>query len=220
MPRTTSCQVTRRASNRPIEKENKNVKKKAKVTTSLYLCPVSTALQSPIEYQRKEGGVSVTRPLSSGRPPSATPTPNGHAPQPPADGEQDDQVGLTFLPLLVLLPPVLLPPHPPSSLSPPPSCSSPPPPPPCSSTSSSLLFFFLTSSLLLIFFLLLFLHLVFPPPPLLLSTATPSTSPLFLLFLPLGLNFDPSLRPSSAGAGDGATGLCGRARGRDLGVSR
>lgn len=50
------------------------------------------ALQSPIEYQRKEGGISVTRPLSSGRPPSAPPTPNGHAPQPQPDGEQDDQV--------------------------------------------------------------------------------------------------------------------------------
>lgn len=60
----------------------------------------AAALQSPIEYQRKEGGVSVTRPLSSGRPPSATPTPNGHAPQPAADCEQDDQVGLIFLALL------------------------------------------------------------------------------------------------------------------------
>ncbi|AWO95656.1 hypothetical protein SMAX5B_015273 [Scophthalmus maximus] len=52
-----------------------------------------SALQSPIEYQRKEGGISVTRPLSSGRPPSAppTPTPNGHATQPPLDSEQDDQ---------------------------------------------------------------------------------------------------------------------------------
>ncbi|XP_036946668.1 kalirin-like isoform X1 [Acanthopagrus latus] len=50
-----------------------------------------SALQSPIEYQRKEGGIAVTRPLSSGRPPSAPPTPNGHAPQPPADSEQDDQ---------------------------------------------------------------------------------------------------------------------------------
>ncbi|KAF7651544.1 hypothetical protein LDENG_00109230 [Lucifuga dentata] len=50
-----------------------------------------SALQSPIEYQRKEGGISVTRPLSSGRPPSAPPTPNGHAPQPPSDIEQDDQ---------------------------------------------------------------------------------------------------------------------------------
>ncbi|XP_062236269.1 kalirin-like [Platichthys flesus] len=50
-----------------------------------------SALQSPIEYQRKEGGISVTRPLSSGRPPSAPPTPNGHAPQPQADSEQDDQ---------------------------------------------------------------------------------------------------------------------------------
>uniref|UniRef100_A0A8P4KBU8 Uncharacterized protein n=1 Tax=Dicentrarchus labrax TaxID=13489 RepID=A0A8P4KBU8_DICLA len=46
-----------------------------------------SALQSPIEYQRKEGGISVTRPLSSGRPPSAPPTPNGHAPQPPPDSE-------------------------------------------------------------------------------------------------------------------------------------
>uniref|UniRef100_A0A8P4G4Y4 Uncharacterized protein n=1 Tax=Dicentrarchus labrax TaxID=13489 RepID=A0A8P4G4Y4_DICLA len=53
-----------------------------------------SALQSPIEYQRKEGGISVTRPLSSGRPPSAPPTPNGHAPQPPPDSEQDDQVGI------------------------------------------------------------------------------------------------------------------------------
>ncbi|XP_015250189.1 PREDICTED: kalirin-like [Cyprinodon variegatus] len=50
-----------------------------------------SALQSPIEYQRKEGGISVTRPLSSGRPPSAPPTPNGHAAQPPPDSEQDDQ---------------------------------------------------------------------------------------------------------------------------------
>ncbi|XP_047432143.1 kalirin-like isoform X2 [Mugil cephalus] len=50
-----------------------------------------SALQSPIEYQRKEGGISVTRPLSSGRPPSVPPTPNGHAPQAPADSEQDDQ---------------------------------------------------------------------------------------------------------------------------------
>uniref|UniRef100_A0A3B3ZB33 Kalirin RhoGEF kinase b n=1 Tax=Periophthalmus magnuspinnatus TaxID=409849 RepID=A0A3B3ZB33_9GOBI len=49
-----------------------------------------SALQSPIEYQRKEGGISVTRPLSSGRPPSAPPTPNGHAPQPPPDGDADD----------------------------------------------------------------------------------------------------------------------------------
>ncbi|KAK5874754.1 hypothetical protein CesoFtcFv8_027314 [Champsocephalus esox] len=48
-----------------------------------------SALQSPIEYQRKEGGISVTRPLSSGRPPSAPPTPNGLAP--PTDNEQDDQ---------------------------------------------------------------------------------------------------------------------------------
>uniref|UniRef100_A0A8P4K3M5 Uncharacterized protein n=1 Tax=Dicentrarchus labrax TaxID=13489 RepID=A0A8P4K3M5_DICLA len=55
-----------------------------------------SALQSPIEYQRKEGGISVTRPLSSGRPPSAPPTPNGHAPQPPPDSEQDDQVGIEF----------------------------------------------------------------------------------------------------------------------------
>ncbi|XP_055358120.1 kalirin-like isoform X2 [Betta splendens] len=50
-----------------------------------------SALQSPIEYQRKEGGIAVTRPLSSGRPPSAPPTPNGHATQPPPDSEQDDQ---------------------------------------------------------------------------------------------------------------------------------
>ncbi|KAL7369970.1 hypothetical protein ABVT39_014719 [Epinephelus coioides] len=50
-----------------------------------------SALQSPIEYQRKEGGISVTRPLSSGRPPSAPPTPNGHAPQPHPESEQDDQ---------------------------------------------------------------------------------------------------------------------------------
>lgn len=49
-----------------------------------------SALQSPIEYQRKEGGISVTRPLSSGRPPSAPPTPNGHAPQPPTDSDADD----------------------------------------------------------------------------------------------------------------------------------
>uniref|UniRef100_A0A8P4KRI4 Uncharacterized protein n=1 Tax=Dicentrarchus labrax TaxID=13489 RepID=A0A8P4KRI4_DICLA len=55
-----------------------------------------SALQSPIEYQRKEGGISVTRPLSSGRPPSAPPTPNGHAPQPPPDSEQDDQVAVRF----------------------------------------------------------------------------------------------------------------------------
>uniref|UniRef100_A0A8C2WJA2 Kalirin RhoGEF kinase b n=1 Tax=Cyclopterus lumpus TaxID=8103 RepID=A0A8C2WJA2_CYCLU len=58
-----------------------------------------SALQSPIEYQRKEGGISVTRPLSSGRPPSAPPTPNGHALQPP-DGEQDDQV---WNPLVLVL---------------------------------------------------------------------------------------------------------------------
>ncbi|XP_072305966.1 kalirin-like [Eucyclogobius newberryi] len=44
-----------------------------------------SALQSPIEYQRKEGGISVTRPLSS-----APPTPNGHAPQQPSDGDADD----------------------------------------------------------------------------------------------------------------------------------
>uniref|UniRef100_H3CM71 Uncharacterized protein n=1 Tax=Tetraodon nigroviridis TaxID=99883 RepID=H3CM71_TETNG len=50
-----------------------------------------SALQSPIEYQRKEGGITVSRPLSSGRPPSAPPTPNGHAPQPPPDSEQDEQ---------------------------------------------------------------------------------------------------------------------------------
>uniref|UniRef100_A0AAX7U6M0 Non-specific serine/threonine protein kinase n=1 Tax=Astatotilapia calliptera TaxID=8154 RepID=A0AAX7U6M0_ASTCA len=50
-----------------------------------------SALQSPIEYQRKEGVISVTRPLSSGRPPSAPPTPNGHATQPPPDSEQEDQ---------------------------------------------------------------------------------------------------------------------------------
>uniref|UniRef100_A0A8C9XPV9 Kalirin RhoGEF kinase b n=1 Tax=Sander lucioperca TaxID=283035 RepID=A0A8C9XPV9_SANLU len=50
-----------------------------------------SALQSPIEYQRKEGGISVTRPLSSGRPPSAPPTPNGHATQPPPDSEQTDR---------------------------------------------------------------------------------------------------------------------------------
>uniref|UniRef100_A0A3B3WRI9 Kalirin RhoGEF kinase b n=1 Tax=Poecilia mexicana TaxID=48701 RepID=A0A3B3WRI9_9TELE len=51
-----------------------------------------SALQSPIEYQRKEAGISVTRPLSSGRPPSTPPTPNGHAAQPTPDSEQDDQV--------------------------------------------------------------------------------------------------------------------------------
>ncbi|XP_078799440.1 kalirin isoform X3 [Oryzias latipes] len=51
-----------------------------------------SALQSPIEYQRKEGGISVTRPLSSGRPPSAPPTPNGHATQPPADSEDDQEL--------------------------------------------------------------------------------------------------------------------------------
>ncbi|XP_077959998.1 kalirin RhoGEF kinase b isoform X3 [Gasterosteus aculeatus] len=50
-----------------------------------------SALQSPIEYQRKEGGISVTRPLSAGLPPLAPPTANGHAPQPPPDGEQEDQ---------------------------------------------------------------------------------------------------------------------------------
>lgn len=62
--------------------------------------PFPTALQSPIEYQRKEGVISVTRPLSSGRPPSAPPTPNGHATQPPPDSEQEDQVWIppfTFL---------------------------------------------------------------------------------------------------------------------------
>uniref|UniRef100_A0A3P9QG14 Kalirin RhoGEF kinase b n=1 Tax=Poecilia reticulata TaxID=8081 RepID=A0A3P9QG14_POERE len=51
-----------------------------------------SALQSPIEYQRKEAGISMTRPLSSGRPPSTPPTPNGHAAQPTPDSEQDDQV--------------------------------------------------------------------------------------------------------------------------------
>uniref|UniRef100_A0A3Q0T5F5 Kalirin RhoGEF kinase b n=1 Tax=Amphilophus citrinellus TaxID=61819 RepID=A0A3Q0T5F5_AMPCI len=55
-----------------------------------------SALQSPIEYQRKEGVISVTRPLSSGRPPSAPPTPNGHAPQPPPDSEQEDQLVLVL----------------------------------------------------------------------------------------------------------------------------
>ncbi|XP_053725094.1 kalirin-like isoform X1 [Synchiropus splendidus] len=50
-----------------------------------------TALQSPIEYQRKEGVLSVTRPLSSGRQQSIPHTPNGHAPQPLPDSEQDDQ---------------------------------------------------------------------------------------------------------------------------------
>ncbi|XP_068612674.1 kalirin-like [Brachionichthys hirsutus] len=50
-----------------------------------------SALQSPIEYQRKEGGFSVNRPLSSGRPPSVPPTPNGHAPRPRLDSEQEDQ---------------------------------------------------------------------------------------------------------------------------------
>ncbi|XP_019716335.1 rho guanine nucleotide exchange factor 25-like [Hippocampus comes] len=53
-----------------------------------------SALQSPIEYQKKEGGISVTRPLSSGRSPSAPPTPNGHAPQPLPDSDQDVQVGI------------------------------------------------------------------------------------------------------------------------------
>uniref|UniRef100_A0A3P8NU67 Kalirin RhoGEF kinase b n=1 Tax=Astatotilapia calliptera TaxID=8154 RepID=A0A3P8NU67_ASTCA len=52
---------------------------------------ISIMLPSPIEYQRKEGVISVTRPLSSGRPPSAPPTPNGHATQPPPDSEQEDQ---------------------------------------------------------------------------------------------------------------------------------
>uniref|UniRef100_A0A3B3CDA6 Kalirin RhoGEF kinase b n=1 Tax=Oryzias melastigma TaxID=30732 RepID=A0A3B3CDA6_ORYME len=61
-----------------------------------------SALQSPIEYQRKEGGISVTRPLSSGRPPSAPPTPNGHANQPPADSE-DDQVRIPAVFLLKLI---------------------------------------------------------------------------------------------------------------------
>uniref|UniRef100_A0A667ZVK7 Kalirin RhoGEF kinase b n=1 Tax=Myripristis murdjan TaxID=586833 RepID=A0A667ZVK7_9TELE len=42
----------------------------------------------------RRGGVSVSRPLSSGRPPSAPPTPNGHGPQPPPDNEQDDQLVL------------------------------------------------------------------------------------------------------------------------------
>ncbi|KAM8904892.1 kalirin-like isoform 3-T3 [Spinachia spinachia] len=50
-----------------------------------------SALQSPIEYQRKEGGISVPRPLSAGLPPLAPPTANGHAPPPPPDGEQEDQ---------------------------------------------------------------------------------------------------------------------------------
>lgn len=61
---------------------------------------MSSALQSPIEYQRKEGGITVSRPLSSGRPPSAPPTPNGHAPQPPRDSEQDDQVRLPWTSVL------------------------------------------------------------------------------------------------------------------------
>ncbi|XP_076006203.1 kalirin-like [Genypterus blacodes] len=55
-----------------------------------------SALEFPIEYQRKEGGLSVTRPLSSGRPPSAPPTPNGHAPEPSLDSEQDDQVRISL----------------------------------------------------------------------------------------------------------------------------
>uniref|UniRef100_A0A6Q2Y1B5 Rho guanine nucleotide exchange factor 25 n=1 Tax=Esox lucius TaxID=8010 RepID=A0A6Q2Y1B5_ESOLU len=59
-----------------------------------------SALQSPIEYQRKEGGGSnpLTRPPSgfgpkaSSRPPSVPPTPNGHNTHTPADGEaQDDE---------------------------------------------------------------------------------------------------------------------------------
>uniref|UniRef100_A0A6Q2XXB2 Rho guanine nucleotide exchange factor 25 n=1 Tax=Esox lucius TaxID=8010 RepID=A0A6Q2XXB2_ESOLU len=55
-----------------------------------------SALQSPIEYQRKEGGGSnpLTRPPSgfgpkaSSRPPSVPPTPNGHNTHTPADGEE------------------------------------------------------------------------------------------------------------------------------------
>ncbi|XP_061642801.1 kalirin-like isoform X2 [Phyllopteryx taeniolatus] len=50
-----------------------------------------SALQSPIEYQKKEGGITMTRPLSSGRSPSAPPTPNGHAPQPLHDSDQEVQ---------------------------------------------------------------------------------------------------------------------------------
>ncbi|XP_077370408.1 kalirin-like isoform X2 [Festucalex cinctus] len=50
-----------------------------------------SALQSPIEYQKKEGGITVTRPLSTGRSPSAPPTPNGHAPQPLPDSDQGVQ---------------------------------------------------------------------------------------------------------------------------------
>ncbi|XP_054632408.1 kalirin-like isoform X3 [Dunckerocampus dactyliophorus] len=50
-----------------------------------------SALQSPIEYQKKEGGISVTRPLSSVRSPSAPPTPNGHASQPLSESDQDGQ---------------------------------------------------------------------------------------------------------------------------------
>ncbi|XP_045553977.1 LOW QUALITY PROTEIN: kalirin [Salmo salar] len=62
-----------------------------------------SALQSPIEYQRKEGGGTnlLTRPPSgfgpkaSGRPPSVPPTPNGHNTQ--ADGEaQDDELVLVI----------------------------------------------------------------------------------------------------------------------------
>uniref|UniRef100_A0A8K9XYY5 PH domain-containing protein n=2 Tax=Oncorhynchus TaxID=8016 RepID=A0A8K9XYY5_ONCMY len=57
-----------------------------------------SALQSPIEYQRKEGGGTnlLTRPPSgfgpkaSGRPPSVPPTPNGHNTHTQADGEAQD----------------------------------------------------------------------------------------------------------------------------------
>ncbi|KAK0131193.1 Kalirin [Merluccius polli] len=56
---------------------------------------VCVALQSPIEYQRKEGVVS--RPLSSGRPPSAPPTPNGHATQPNQDTETHEDQDLVLV---------------------------------------------------------------------------------------------------------------------------
>ncbi|XP_055764092.1 kalirin-like [Salvelinus fontinalis] len=64
-----------------------------------------SALQSPIEYQRKEGGGTnlLTRPPSgfgpkaSGRPPSVPPTPNGHNTHTQADGEaQDDELVLVI----------------------------------------------------------------------------------------------------------------------------
>uniref|UniRef100_A0AAV2LFG5 Carbohydrate sulfotransferase n=1 Tax=Knipowitschia caucasica TaxID=637954 RepID=A0AAV2LFG5_KNICA len=48
------------------------------------------AIEDPIEFQRKEAGLSRTRPL-----PSAPPTPNGHAPQTDGDGDDTELVQVT-----------------------------------------------------------------------------------------------------------------------------